>query len=776
MSLLDQLNPAQREAAATVTGPLLVLAGAGSGKTRVLTYRIAHLLHDHGVPSWAMLAVTFTNKAAGEMRERVNQLAGATAHRMWVGTFHSVCARLLRLEAEAFGLDPNFTIYDEDDRRAVARRVLQAHRIDERDLAPRGLVALISRAKNAMTDPSQLATDEGGDAKRLTQLYLDYETELQRNKALDFDDLLVQVVRRFESHPEVLARYQERFVHLLVDEYQDTNKPQYLLCRQLAGRHRNLCCVGDDDQSIYQFRGADIRNILDFERDYPDARVVRLEQNYRSTGHILAAANAVIRHNRDRKGKQLWTDAGQGPPLEVVVCESDREEARFIVGTMRDLTRQQRYQYRDLAILYRTNAQSRVLEEELRRSGMPYTIVGGTRFYERKEVRDLLAYLRLLANPADDVSLLRVLNVPRRGIGETSVERLAAQARQQGLGLLAACGDLTALDDLAARARKSLEDFAALMKRLAELAGTVSLAELGQAVYRDTGYEQALQQEGTPEAAARAENAEQLVSFMAEFADTQEAPTLASFLETVALMTPGDEDAQTGQHLTLMTLHSAKGLEFPVVFMAGMEENLFPTARAVEEGHRDPRAIEEERRLCYVGITRAREQLYLTTALSRYAFGTVVQGVPSRFLKEIPPELTREQTAGDTRGARPGAPGPGRVGGSKARPAGRSGAPSGGAAPVRRVVPTKATGPASPAKGPRYEWDETPPPPRQAEFTQFIDQDDFLSVGQVVIHPTWGRGQIVAREGTGDGLRLSIRFDRGQVKKVAAAYAQLEPG
>ncbi|MEW6755548.1 MAG: UvrD-helicase domain-containing protein, partial [Candidatus Latescibacterota bacterium] len=397
MSILEALNPAQRQAAEAVDGPVLVLAGAGSGKTRVLTYRIAYLIQELGVSPWHILAVTFTNKAAGEMRERVDQLAGARARGMWMGTFHSICARLLRLEAPACGLDPNFTIYDEEDRRALLKRVLEGLRVDPHDLAPRAAAAQISRAKNAMVGVEEFAAQSGQvpAGQRLAEVYRQYQEELGQSHALDFDDLLVEAVRQLQDHPEVLSRYQERFRHILVDEYQDTNRPQYLLCRLLAHGHRNLCVVGDDDQSIYQFRGADIRNILDFERDYPEARVVRLEQNYRSTARILAAANAIIRHNAGRKGKNLWTQAQEGELIEVVECDTDRCEARFVVDTMQRLTASGERRPGDMAVLYRTNAQSRALEEELQRSGMPSCIVGGTRFYERREIKDLLAYLRL---------------------------------------------------------------------------------------------------------------------------------------------------------------------------------------------------------------------------------------------------------------------------------------------------------------------------------------------------------------------------------------------
>ena len=443
----------------------MILAGAGSGKTRVLTHRIAFLIKEVGVPPWRILAATFTNKAAGEMRERIEQLVGSATTELWIGTFHSICARILRRQAETFGLDPNFSIYDEDDRRATIRRVLDAHQIDERDLAPRAVVSQISRAKNAMLDPLEFAHQANEHQRQIAELYADYERELRRNQALDFDDLLIEVVRQFDRHPDILQTYRERFEHLLVDEYQDTNRPQYLLCRQLAAHHRNICVVGDDDQSIYQFRGADIRNILDFERDYPDARIVRLEQNYRSTGRILAAANAVISHNQGRKGKELWTDGPEGDPVAVVECDSDRREARHVVDAIRRYDRLGRYGLGDAAVLYRTNAQSRPFEEELQRARLPYVIVGGIRFYDRREIRDVLSYLRLLVNPADDIALRRIINTPRRGIGDTSLDRLQAFAQTKGWSLSTALKHLDDVPNLSGRAKKSLAAFADLDRR-----------------------------------------------------------------------------------------------------------------------------------------------------------------------------------------------------------------------------------------------------------------------------------------------------------------------
>ena len=750
MSILDALNPAQRKAAETIAGPLLVLAGAGSGKTRVLTYRIATLVNEVGVAPWRILAVTFTNKAAGEMRERIETLVGLTASDIWIGTFHSICVRLLRYESEAFGLDANFSIYDENDRRAAVRRILEAHNIDEQDLSPRSLIAQISQAKNAMLDPLEFSREAGDNPGRrqMADLYTAYETELRRNNAFDFDDLLVEAVRQLDRHPEVLKKYQERFEHLLVDEYQDTNKPQYMLCRQLSAHHRNICVVGDDDQSIYQFRGADIRNILDFERDYPDAHTVRLEQNYRSTANILAAANAVIDHNRDRKGKELWTEGPDGDLVAVVECDTDRREARHIVEQIRRRTNVGPYGLGDAAILYRTNAQSRPLEEELQRSGMPYIIVGGVRFYDRKEIKDLLSYLRLLVNPVDDITLRRIVNTPRRGIGETSLERLQIFAQERSLSLYAALDHLEEVPNLGGRARNSLADFAALLNELMAAKEVMDLPELGNEIVLKSGYRQMLHDENTPEAEAREENIDQLLAEMTEYFDDHDEPSLEAYLEEKSLMTSADENGEDGHAITLMTLHSAKGLEFPLVFVSGMEENLFPTSRAVEESRINPHAIEEERRLCYVGITRAREKLSLTYALRRYAYGSLIETEPSRFLSEIPADLietSHEIDRGFERSRQ-------RVGPPRAK---------------RKNTPTP--------QGVHYDWDEgSQAAQTTADFGHFVDQEDFLAVGQWVRHPQWGRGQIVEREGHGEKMKLSIKF-AARIKRVAVAYAQLEP-
>ena len=757
MSILNALNPAQRRAAETIEGPLLVLAGAGSGKTRVLTYRIGSLVNEIGIAPWRILAVTFTNKAAGEMRERVEALVGGPASDIWIGTFHSICVRLLRYEAEGFGLDSNFSIYDEDDRRAVVRRILKANNIDERELTPRQVIGQISQAKNAMLDPTEFAR-QAGEApgqRQMAELYTAYETELRRNNAFDFDDLLIEVVRQFNRHPEILKKYQERFEHFLVDEYQDTNKPQYMLCRQLSAHHRNICVVGDDDQSIYQFRGADIRNILDFERDYPDANIVRLEQNYRSTARILAAANAVIGNNQDRKGKELWTEGPDGDPVKVVECDSDRREARHVVDTIRRQTSTGAYGLGDAAILYRTNAQSRPLEEELQRSSLPYIIVGGIRFYDRKEIKDILSYLRLLVNPIDDVTLRRIVNTPRRGIGDTSLERLQIFARERSLSLFSALEQIDEVPNLGGRAAKSLGEFSALLRGLIAAKETIDLPELGNEVVEQSGYREMLRGENTPEAEARQQNIDQLLAEMTEYFDSNEENSLEAYLEEKSLMSSADENGDEGHAITLMTMHSAKGLEFPLVFVCGMEENLFPTARAVDESRVNPQAIEEERRLCYVGMTRAREKPSLTYALRRYAYGNMIECEPSRFLNEIPTELIETSSEIDRGVAR-----------SRQRSTSQRGAP-----PARQIKPTPKP---APPKGVHYEWDEPEQTQSTSEFGDCVDSDDFLAVGQWVRHGKWGRGQILEREGHGEKMKLSIKFST-QVKRVAVAYAQLEP-
>jgi DNA helicase-2/ATP-dependent DNA helicase PcrA len=758
-ALLDALNPPQREAAIHVDGPVLVLAGAGSGKTRVLTYRVAHLIDELGVAPWHILAVTFTNKAAGEMRHRIEQLVGTAAQHLWVGTFHSIGARFLRYESKELGIDGNFTVYDEDDRRSLMRRLFAERDLNDQDLDPKAVLNQISRSKTAMID-AQSAMDQAGDSPRkrkIAEMYLAYQAALRACNAFDFDDLIVEPVRQLNRCPAVLERYGERFQQVLIDEYQDTNQPQYLFSKLMASKHRNICCVGDDDQSIYQFRGADIRNILDFENDYPDAQVVRLEQNYRSTSRILSVANAVIENNRDRKGKNLWTAGDQGELIQVTECADDRAEARRAVGTVMTVCGREGLTTGEAVILYRTNAQSRPLEEELQRVGLPYTIVGGIRFYERKEIKDLVAYLRIVANPADDVSLLRVINVPKRGIGNTTIVRLRDFANDRGMPLRTALEHLDQVPGLNSRAQTNLAGFRDLIGELdvVDRASPGAITSLAELVLEQTGYREVLAQERTPEAETRELNLDQLLGRIAEFEEKTEASTLEGFLEEVALMTPADDAPDRGESLTLMTLHMAKGLEYPLVVICGLEENLFPTARSIEESHTNRTAIEEERRLLYVGITRARRFLALTHARWRFMYGSVQESVPSRFLAEIPQEFTHREAE------------PERF----QRPRRQSVQP----AIVKKDPWTQITPsvqPTAKATGVHYEFDDGA---TAGQLENDMSLDDILAVGRWVLHPSWGRGQIIARDGVGADTKLTIRFSRGQVKKVVVAYASLEP-
>ena len=760
MSLLDQLNSSQRDAAQTIEGPLLILAGAGSGKTRVLTYRIAHLINDIGVAPWNILAVTFTNKAAGELKDRIEQLVGPKSKDVWTGTFHSICARILRYDAENFGLDRNFTIYDETDRRAAMRRVFEIHNVNSEQITPRSVISKISKAKNSMISPAVLASEEKETPshKLIAELYSSYQADLNRNNALDFDDLLIKTVRGFDANPSVMSSYQDRFLYTHVDEYQDTNRPQYLLCRQWSAKNRNLCVVGDDDQSIYQFRGADLRNILDFEHDYADAKLVRLEQNYRSTGRILLAANEVISRNKERKGKNLWTNGDDGDLIEVVECDSDRKEAKYVVNTMRKYISNEKYTSGQMAVLYRTNAQSRSLEEELQRSGMPYTIVGGTRFYERREIKDLLSYMRMLTNPADNIALMRIINTPRRGIGQSSINHLQQHADDNNLNLYDTLKDLEDISNLNGRSINNLKVFREIIFYFQKIKNEVSLAELGELVFKRSGYEAMLKEDKSQEANGRIENIEQLIAFMAEHDEANSDNNLSTFLEEIALMSPEDDNKEIGNAITLMTLHSAKGLEYPLIFITGLEENLFPTARAIEESREKPESIEEERRLFYVGITRACSQLVITHTNQRYAYGNFIDSIPSRFLNEIPKELIsirQELSEKDNknRGFQKN-----RLGNNK-----KTSFEKPGKITRKKTIENK--------KGVHYEWDDN----SNVGFGDIINQDDFLAIGQWVRHASWGRGQIIAREGSGEKMKISVQFGP-HIKKIAVAFAQLEPG
>ncbi len=629
----------QRQAAEILDGPVLILAGAGSGKTRTLTYRIANLI-DHGVEPWHILALTFTNKAAREMRERVEKLVGENAEDMWLGTFHSVCVRILRRDIEKLGYKRSFTIYDEDDQNRVIKDAVKTLHYDESKLPVRDIREKISDAKNRMLTPDEWFQESARDyrAQQLHDIFTLYEEKLRAACALDFDDLLLRTLQLFLDHPPVLDYYRQRFRYVHVDEYQDTNAAQYEFVRLLTEESRNLCVVGDDDQSIYGWRGADIRNILDFEKDFPDARVIKLEQNYRSTANILDAANQVIAHNVGRKEKALWTDAGEGEKIRLYSAGDEREEAAWICEQICKLRRKD-VPCSEIAVLYRMHAQSRVLEEMFMRSGIPYKVFGGTRFYDRREVRDALAYLRVIVNPADDVSLLRIINTPKRAIGDSTVALLQEQAREQEIPLYSVINDPP--DSLSSRSKKCISEFAMLLMRLNALKDTMPLSEFVEAVVNETGLKAQYEIVGDDEAQTRLENLMEFVGAAREFESKSQEKTLEAYLENVALVTDLDRQEDAPQYITLMTLHSAKGLEYDAVFMAGMEEGIFPSQRSVLEEKR----MEEERRLCYVGITRARKYLYLSFARRRMLFNQITHNPPSMFLKEIPERLLRDEWA-----------------------------------------------------------------------------------------------------------------------------------
>ncbi|MCZ6551407.1 MAG: ATP-dependent helicase [Candidatus Methylomirabilales bacterium] len=719
---LIDLNPPQREAVLHTEGPLLILAGAGSGKTRVITHRIAYLIGECHIRPWNVLAVTFTNKAAEEMRERVARLLGAEGVNVWVGTFHATCVKILRKNAQHLDLRSSFVIYDEGDQLALLRGCLKELDLGERVIHPRVVRAKISRAKNDLLTPAGFASQAADYLEeRVARIYYRYQAALQRNGALDFDDLLMETVRLFVERPLILNAYQELWRYLMVDEYQDTNHAQYRLIRLLAERHQNLAVVGDDDQSIYRWRGADLANILDFERDYPSCKVIRLEQNYRSTQRILEAASSVIARNRGRKVKRLWTENEVGELVGFCHARDEGDEATFIMETIRHLAVQEGYDFDDFAVFYRVNAQSRVLEDALRRAVVPYAIVGGLRFYERKEIRDLVAYLRLIANPADSVSFLRVVNVPARGIGRGTLDRVSELAAARGLSLWEACREIEKEGFLAARQMKALLEFQALIERFIARLHETPVPDLVSVLLQETGYSAELEQEGTPEALSRIENLQELISAALDFVQRSEDTTLQAFLDMVALLTNVDEGMRdTRGRVTLMTLHMAKGLEFPVVFIAGMEEGVFPHGRA----YTDPEELEEERRLCYVGVTRAKKRLFLTAAVQRRLYGGESFNLPSRFLEEITPHLLE-----------------------------RIEAPS----------PSYATSlEGYGASVLRYEV--------EADQTPFVD---FYQPGIQVRHPEWGVGRIRERMGNGDEMKVVVTFPGIGTKKLKVKYAQL---
>ncbi len=634
---LEHLNPAQREAVLHTEGPLLVVAGAGSGKTRVLTHRVAHLITACGVRPYEILAITFTNKAAGEMRERLEHMLGDVASQAWIMTFHAACGRILRREAPRLGYRSNITIYDDADQVRVVKAVLEDLGRDPKRFSPRGVHAQISNAKNQLVTPDEyLARVSNFYDQTVAEVYQGYQKRLHASNAMDFDDMLMVTVHVFERFPEALERWRKAFRYVLVDEYQDTNHAQYRLLQLLAGEHRNLCAVGDPDQSIYAFRGADIRNIMEFEHDFGETRTIALEQNYRSTNAILSAANAVIEHNRERKQKRLFSELGAGVPVEVIEVEDEHAEARFVAARIAALV-EEGFSGREIACFYRTNAQSRVLEDVLVRQGVPYQVIGGPRFYERAEIKDAVAYLQVLVNPDDAVSLARIANRPRRGIGDTSLARLQTHADSQGLTLWEAFGrpEEAGLGAAAVRAVSGLRN---LLESLMALAQDQAVDEVVEAVLARSGYVEALEVERTIEAMGRVENLRELVGVAREHKATAEEPTLAGFLQGISLVSDQDTIQGESSLVTLMTLHNAKGLEFRAVFMIGMEEGIFPHSRSIEE-----QGVEEERRLAYVGMTRAMERLTLTHSLARTLYGRRDYNAPSRFLDELPAEVERER-------------------------------------------------------------------------------------------------------------------------------------
>ena len=746
MSIYDTLNEPQREAVYYTEGPLLILAGAGSGKTRVLTHRIAYLIEEKGVNPWNILAITFTNKAAGEMRERVDRLVGFGSESIWVSTFHSMCVRILRRHISLLGYDTNFTIYDADDQKTLMKDVCKLLQIDTKIYKERALLAAVSHAKNELVTPEEFRLNAGGDfsQRKIAEVYEEYEKQLKTNNALDFDDLLIKTVQLFQTQADVLEYYQERFRYIMVDEYQDTNTVQFELVRLLASKYRNLCVVGDDDQSIYKFRGANIKNILNFEQYFEDAKVIKLEQNYRSTSNILNAANAVIRNNAGRKDKTLWTDNGEGEKIQFRQFDSAYDEAEYIVDDIRKRVREKEYSYHDNVILYRTNAQSRLFEEKFVTANIPYKIVGGINFYARREIKDLLAYLKTVDNGKDDLAVRRIVNVPKRGIGLTSINRVQDYAAAYNIGFYDALRAVDLIPNIGRGASK-LESFVALIEHFKTDAEDMSISDLLKEIIEETGYIESLQAEDMVEAETRIENIDELLSKVAAYEedceDRNEPASLSGFLEEVALVADIDSLDEDTDYVVLMTLHSAKGLEFPNVYLAGMEDGLFPSYMTITSD--DPEEVEEERRLCYVGITRAEKELTLTCARRRMIRGETQYNKMSRFLKEIPMELlstgaafTKEKEETEV-----------KVSAYMQAKQAFKAKPFGGSAPYSQA-PARSFGKPS-GKGLDY------------------------GTGDRVRHIKFGEGTVTAIVEGGRDYEVTVAFDTAGTKKMFAAFAKL---
>lgn len=733
------LNPQQAEAVINTEGPMLIMAGAGSGKTKVLTCRVANLLQK-GVRPYRILAITFTNKAAAEMRERVNNMSGPAAKDVWLFTFHAFCARFLRMEIDKLpGYGGNFAIYDTSDSQNLIKQILKEMNLDDKRFQPSGILSRISNAKNALQDAEAFARQAGDFyEQKVADIYSRYEQKLQLNNALDFDDLLMLSIKLLQENKEVREKYQDRFDYLLVDEYQDTNHAQYLLTKFLAAKHRNICVVGDADQSIYGWRGADIQNILDFEKDYPDAKVIKLEQNYRSTQIILDAANAVIENNTGRKPKNLWTENKSGADIIYFQAVDERDEARFVIEQLQNLQRTENKKLGDMAILYRTNTQSRIFEEMLIKSGISYNMVGGLKFYERKEIKDIIAYLRVIFNPADSLSLLRIINVPKRGIGDASLAKIQAYAAANNVSLFEAVSNAAAIDGLSSRFVSKLDDLAGIIFELMNLANEAPVEDLIDRVLRDTGYLEELENERTPQAQSRIDNLHELISVAQEFAASEEENNLENFLAHVALVSDIDDTELGEDAITLMTLHSSKGLEFPVVFLVGMEEGLFPHARTLM----DETEIEEERRLCYVGITRAKEKLFLSSTKMRTIYGNTVTYPPSRFLQEIPARLVKTIKRQERFSALEN---------------------------FKQVSEKYSARPQKPAStfNPHSFMPQKPAAAAVGTGTRF-------NTGDRVSHSKWGEGMVVSVKDSPDGQEVKVAFAGAGVRSLLTKYAVLK--
>ncbi len=758
MDLLKGLNTEQQKAVLHNEGPLLILAGAGSGKTRVLTHRIAHLIKEKGVSPFSILAITFTNKAAREMKERIDKLVGEGSENIWVSTFHSTCVRMLRRDIDKIGYDRSFVIFDSADQQTVVKDCLKELNLNDKNFPPRSVLEMIGRAKDELIEPQAYTNMYASDFRmsKVAKIYELYQKKLRQNNALDFDDIIMLTIKVFLEHPEVLDYYQRKFRYILVDEYQDTNTAQYSFISLLAQGHKNLCVVGDDDQSIYSFRGANIRNILDFEKEFKNCNVIKLEQNYRSTQKILDAANKVIRNNLGRKNKQLWTENEDGNNLQLFKGNNEHDECMFVTHEIKRLCKEENKSYKDFAILYRINAQSRVMEDMLMRESIPYKIVGGLRFYDRKEIKDVVSYLRVIQNPSDNIGLKRIINVPKRGIGDATVGKAEDIANARNCSIFSIVASAAEIPELQ-RAASKLDSFTTMIAKFRVLKDHMKVSELIQEVINQSGILKELEEEDTIESQTRIENIKELISVAIEYEAREdgEEKTLEGFLENVSLVADIDNVEEGADNVILMTLHSAKGLEFPVVFLVGLEEGVFPGYRSIG----DENELEEERRLCYVGITRAREKLYLTNAFSRTLFGNTTYNKESRFLKEIPAELVDDLNRKQSEAAAKMKAGMMRT--QPAQPMGSTGAAS-------KVGPVGGAGAGSLSDFKRAFGLRT-----AGEMQRAASPATSFQIGDKVQHKKFGVGVITKVEKENGDYKLDIHFNGAGMKRLMAGFAGL---